>query len=121
MLGDIPAIRISGDSPMIPTPAFWVLQIFPVISHGQGQLLCDQPLIHQVQSKLIRHFAHDQPGLGKGIRLLQYLAGADAVELRFVSLDVCNGAGLPAPGMVNQQLRIDPKELIQHFLVVVIR
>ena len=112
MLWDLPPIRISGDGPMIPPPAFRVLQVFTVISHGQCQLLRHQPLIHQVQSKLVRHFAHNQSGLGKGIRLLQHLAGAEAVELRFVSLDVRNGAGLPAPGMIDQQLRIDPKELV---------
>ncbi|MPN20901.1 hypothetical protein SDC9_168280 [bioreactor metagenome] len=45
------------------------------------------------------------------------MTGADAVGFRPVRLDIRYGAGLPAPGMVNKQLGIDPEQLVKSFLV----
>ena len=49
---------------------------------------------------------------------MQHLPGTDAVGLRLVGFNVRNGARLPTPGVVDEQLRIHAKELIQHFIVL---
>ena len=46
-----------------------IFQAFPVIAQGQGQLLGNQALGHQIHGHLVRHFPHHQPGLFEGIGL----------------------------------------------------
>ena len=43
--------------------------------------------------------------------------GGQAFIFGFVGLDVRNGAALPAPGVVDEQLRVHPEELIKAVLV----
>ena len=89
-----------------------------VVAHSQYHLICFKALAHQIQYQLLRHFPDNQLSLFKGIGARQHLSLAQAVCRRPVSLDVLEPAGLPAPGMVDQQLRIDPEHLVELFFVV---
>ena len=92
----------------------------PVIAHHQHHLIRHHTLLGQIQGQLIRHLPDDQAPLLIGIGPLQNLTGADAVGAGAVGLDIPDGAGLPAPGVVDEQLGIDPKNGIQQLLVVII-
>ena len=56
-----------------------------------------------------------------GIRILQHLTGAEAAIFQTVGVDVGDGAGLWAPGVVDQQFCVDTKDLVEQILIVVIR
>ena len=120
-LGDLPAVAVRGYGPPVPGGAAGVVQVLPVIAHGEDQLVGHQPLVHQLQGQGVRHLPHHQPGLVKVIGALKHLAGDDALVLRLVCLHVRDGAGFPAPGVVDQDLRVHPEQLVQQFLVVVVR
>ena len=47
------------------------------------------------------------------------LPGTDTVRLRPIGFYVGDSAGLPAPGVVDQQLGVDAKQLIEQRLVIV--
>ena len=66
-------------------------------------------------------FPHHQFGLVIGIRILQHLTGAEAAIFQTVGVDVGDGAGLWAPGVVDQQFCVDTKDLVEQILIVVIR
>ena len=51
---------------------------------------------------------------------LEDLSGDNALVLRLVGLHIRNGAGLPAPGMINEPLCIDPKQLIEQLFIPII-
>ena len=48
---------------------------------------------------------------------MQYLTGAEAVGAGTVRLDCLNGRRLPAPRMVDEQLRILAEQLVKQVLV----
>ena len=52
---------------------------------------------------------------------MQDLSCADTLRFRLIRFNVGDGTGLPAPGMVDEQLRIDAEKLVKQFLVVIIR
>ena len=107
MLGDLPPVAVGGNRAMVGRIAGGVDQIFPVVAHGQHQLVGHQVFVHQVQRQLVSHFPHDEPCLVGGRSAVQYLAAAAAVGGGLVGLDVRNGAGFPAPGVVDEQLGVD--------------
>ena len=53
------------------------------------------------------------------LRGLKDLPGTDTVRLRPIGFYVGDPAGLPAPGVVDQQLGVDAKQLIEQRLVIV--
>ena len=53
------------------------------------------------------------------LRGLKDLPGTDTVRLRPIDFYVGDPAGLPAPGVVDQQLGVDAKQLIEQRLVIV--
>ena len=107
VLGDGAAIAVRLDLAPVALPAAGVRQVLDVIAHRQRQLVRHQPLVHQVQCQLVRHFPDHKPGFLIRVGALQDLPRADAFGLRFICLDIGDGTGLPAPGMVNQKLRVD--------------
>ena len=120
MLGDAPSVAVSGHRAVVVLTAAWVVQVLPVIAHSEHQLVGHQPLVYQIQRQGIRHLPYHQTGLVKVIGALKHLAGDDALVLRLVRLHVRDGAGLPAPGVVDQNLRVDPEQLVEQLLIVVI-
>jgi len=85
-------------------------QTLNVIADREHDLIRHKPLVHQIQHQAVGHLPDDHAGLVEGIGLLQDLPDADAVVLRPEGLDVPDLTGLPAPGVVDQQLRVHTKE-----------
>ena len=112
VLGNLPPVAVGGDLPVVGLRPCGVRQILDVIAHGQHNLIRQQPLVHQIQHQGIRHLPGHQLGLLKIVGVLQHLAGADGIGFGPVGLDVRHGAAFPAPGVVNQQLRVDAEEFV---------
>ena len=74
-------------------------------------------LIHQLQRQRVGHFLHDQKRLLEGIRTGKHLSGAEAAAFRLVGLNVGDGAGLPAPRVVDEQLGVHAEQVVEHVLV----
>ena len=118
---DFSPIAVGGNLPVIIFPQGRFFQVVDIIANGKDHLVGNQPFVHQIQNQKIRHLLHHQPGLSKHIGTLEHLAGADAVVLRFVGLDIRDGTGLPSPGVVDQKFRVDAKEIIEEIFIVIIR
>ena len=73
---------------------------------------------HEIEHQLVGHLTGDQFSFVKFIRLLQNLTVTDAVVLRFVCLDLRDSDRLPAPGMVDQQFRIDTEGPVKNILAL---
>ena len=112
VFGDRPAIVVSGDGTVIVFPDIWVFQILNVISNRQNELVSHLPFIYQVEGQHICHFPYYESCFLPRVGRLQNLPGGDAVGAGLVRLDLVDGTRLPAPGMVDQQLRVDAKEFI---------
>ena len=95
-----------------------VRQIFNVIADCQHDLVRHEALFHQLQRELIRHFPQNKPGLCRLIGAAQHLPGAQAVLGRAVGLDGRDGAGLPAPRVVDEQLRILAEQAVEQLLIL---
>ena len=118
VLGDPAAVVIGGDLPLVAGGSCGVGEVLDIVAHGEDDLVGHKALIHQIQGEEIRHLADDQAGLLVGVGVLQHLTRGDAVGLGLVGLDIGNGAGLPAPGMVDEQLGVDTEELIEEGFVM---
>ena len=103
---DPAAIVIPHNLPVIPFSPLGILQILDVIAHRDNKLVGDQPLFHQIQREEVRHFPEHQPRLVRLIGLMQHLSRSQAVVLRPVCFDRRDGAGLPAPRVVDEKFRI---------------
>ena len=75
-------------------------------------------LFHKIQCQGVCHLTDHQPGFLKVIGTLEHLAGDDAFVFRLIGLDIGNGAGFPAPSVVDQKFRVDTKQPVQQLLVV---
>ena len=93
-------------------------QVPLVVDHGQYHLVRHKTLFDQVQGRGVRHLQHHDPGFFKFIGTLQDLSGAEGPVLRSVGLDIINRAGLPAPGMVYEKLRVDPEQFVEQILIL---
>ena len=118
MLGNLPAIAVYDHFPMIGGTSPRIQKVFNIIAHCYHQLIRCQPLFHQVKAQAVCHFLNDNPRLGSIIGTLQHLAVADAIAARLIGLYIRNTARLPAPGMVNEQLRIFAKKPIKQILIL---
>ncbi len=120
MLWDLPAVVVGGDRPLVFFPSGRITQVLDVITDGQRELVGHQPFFHQIQGQRVRHLPDDDPGLLRGVGAGEHLARAQAFDAGLVGADLRDGAGLPAPGVVDEQLGVDPEELVEQILVVVV-
>ena len=88
-----------------------------VVVQGQDHLFRYDLFPHQVQHQRFRHLPDDQLRLVRGIGLHEHLSGADAVRFRFVGLDVRHSCRFPAPGVIDEKLRVDAQGVVQRVLV----
>ena len=116
--GDPDAPASILDRSLIRTAVFGKVAL--IITHMQDDLICQTVLSYKVQGQGFRHFLNYDSRLFKSVWPHQDLAGSDAAGFRNKALDFPHGAGLPAPGMVDQQLRVDPEQLIEQVLIMVI-
>ena len=115
VLGDLPAVAVRHGLTVIAAAG----RVLDVIAHRQRELVSDQALFQEVQGDGLRHLPNDPSGLLVIIGALQNLAGADTVGLRPVRLDVLHPAGLPAPGVVDEELGVDAEHPVEQLLAVV--
>ena len=73
-----------------------------------GKILADK-----IQCQIICHLFYHQAGLIPLIWTRQYLAGSHTIGLRTVAFNIFHPAWFITPGMIDQQLSIDSKQLIQ--------
>ncbi len=118
MFRHLPAVKISFHLSAVLLPYCGIFQICPVKADCQSNLVRHKPFFQQSKSKHICHLFYNQLRLFVFIRALQHLPGTYAVVARLIRFHVCNRAGLPTPGMVNEELRIHPEQLIKQFFIV---
>lgn len=111
MLGILSSIVIHGHRAGILLSSV-ASEALPVVSDIQYDLLCYQPLPDQIQHQQFGHLADDQAALIEIIRAVQNLSGRNTVRGRSVLLDDVYRYGLPAPGMVDNQLCVDAENLV---------
>ena len=73
--------------------------------------------LRHLERKRFSHLLDDRLRLFETVRAHQHLPLAQAFLFRLIVLDVGHGRRLLAPGMVHQQLRIDPEFLDKHVLI----
>ena len=116
LLGHLPPIGVGFNPAAILRPPRRIGQVFNVIADGQHHLVGDKPLVHQIQHEQIRHLADDEPRLLRLVRAMQHLSGADAVRARPIRLDRLDGRRLPAPCVVDEQLRVFAEQPVEQIL-----
>src|SRR5699024_8417792 len=86
-----------------------LVAVFPVVADVQSQAIGDKAFVHQLVDQAVRHFLNNQPRFFLIVGAGQHLALADAVRLGAVGVDLLHAAGLDAPGVVDQNLRVHPE------------
>ena len=76
-----------------------------------------EPLRKKFQRHALGHFTDNDPPLIKMIAPGQNLPAADAFCMGAVGADIGDGGGLPAPGVIDEQLRIHAEGPVEHILV----
>ena len=117
-LRDRPPVRVGRDRAVIGPAQLRPGQALAVVADAQHELVGHEPLSHQIQCQRVGHLQQHEPGLVKDIRLLQHLPGAEAVRLRAVGLDIGDRARLPAPRVVDQQLRLHAEHPVEQIFVI---
>ena len=59
VLGNFPAIEVSGNLAMILGADSRIRQILNIISYGHDDLICDNTFLHHIEDMLIDHFPYD--------------------------------------------------------------
>ena len=113
----LPSVVILHDFAVILSPAFRVGQVLNVVANRDNELVGDKAFVNQVHREKVCHFPENEPRFVCLIRLVQHLSRSQAVAFRFVRLDSFNRARLPAPCVVNQQLRILAEELVKQVFI----
>ena len=113
----LPPVVILHDCAAILPPAFRVGQVLNVIANRDNELVGDKAFVNQVHREKVCHFPENEPRFVCLIRLVQHLSRSQAVAFRLVRLDCLHCARLPAPSMINQQLRILAEELVKQILI----
>ena len=67
---------------------------------------------------MLGHLAHHEARFLEGVGAMQHLSRAEGAGLGTIGLDVGYGAGLPAPGMVYEQLGIHPEQVVEQVFVL---
>ena len=119
MLRDCTPIAVPGRVRLILGAKRRIPEIFDVIADRQHQLIRHKPLVYEFQNQQVGHLPHHQFCFVKGVGTLQHLTGTDAVRAGPIRLDVGNRAGLPAPRVVNEQFRVDSKQMVQQVFVMI--
>ena len=76
-----------------------------------------KPCSTKSKEECIRHFPKDNFCLLCLIGTLQDLPGTETICAWLIGFDRRNGTGFPSPGVVDEQLCIFPKEMIEQFLI----
>ena len=119
VLRDLPSVAVDFDFAVKLFCSVGVGKVFNVIPHRQCQLVGNQPLAHQIQGQGVCHLPDHQPGFGKVVWALENLPGDDALILWPVGFHIGQGAGLPAPCVIDEQFGVDPEQLVEQVFVVV--
>ena len=117
VLGLQAPIAVADNLALVLRAALCVLDILNVVADRDHELACDEVFAKQVHRQRVGHLTQDYPRLVCGVRLVKHLARAKAVTAGLVRLDSFDGAGLVAPGMVNEQFGVLAKELEKEVLV----
>ena len=88
-----------------------------VVAYNQHDLVRHELLAQKIERKPFRHLPQDQLGLFKRVGILQDLPGPGAAGLGLIGFDISQRAGLIAPGVVNQKLRVHAEQTVQHRLI----
>ena len=95
-----------------------IFQTFSVVVDRYYELAGNKTSRHQFQRHSLRHFPYYHTCFLEGVGRLEHLSAAEGVCCRSVCLYRFYGTRLPSPGVVDEQFRINAKELVQQFLVV---
>ena len=95
-------------------------QTFDIVADCHNHLIRDKSFLHKIKHKCLRHLPNHDTCLLECIRGLQHLPGTDAVALRPVRFNLRDRTRLIAPRVIDQQLCIDTKQLIQKVFIIVI-
>ena len=93
------------------------LQTFVIIRDPPAEAVGDQRFPVETRTERIDHLAKDQAGLLVRIRTGQHLPYGEAVRIAPVAFDILHPDGLDAPGVIDQDLSVDPESLIKEFLI----
>ena len=103
---------------MIDLAYLWAGEILCIIADSQHQLVCHQSLGYQVECHAFCHLLYHHTGFLEIVGLLQHLSATEGVRLWSVGLHRLHRAGLPAPGMVYEQLCIHTEKTIEQFFIL---
>ena len=117
VLRDLSAIMIRNDLAAVSFSPRRIRQIFHIITYCYDDLIRHQMLFHQIKNQGIRHLPHDKPCLISFICTLQDLTRTEAALFRLVCLHILHRAGLPAPCMIDQKLRVFSEKMIQQLFI----
>ena len=114
-------MRLLGDLASVPVcvhrAAVFRSEARCIVAHREHHLIGDKSFFHKLKDQPIRHFPDDDPGVVESIRLGEHLPNAHAVGLWAIGLDLFDRAGLPAPGVIDQQLGVDAEKPVEKPLV----
>ena len=83
----------------------------------EGDGAGDQILFHQIQTQQIHHFLDDETPFVERVVAVQHLSAGETVGVRAVSLDIRDSDWFPAPGVVDQKLRVYSEQVIQEVFI----
>ena len=109
-----PAVEIRRYPPVIIRHLF---QALPVIRHPPGENTSRHMLLIHVGTKHVDHLEKDVSRFLIFIRPREHLPVGQAVGIGMVSLNILHRDGLPAPGMVDQDLPVDTEGAVKPFLI----
>ena len=118
LLRDFSSVAVGFDFAVVSGLPDRIGQILNVVTDGENHLIGDKTLLHQIQNELVRHFADDKSGFVCFVGTLQDLTGAKAAGAWAIGLDCCNGGGLPAPCVIDEELRIFAKKRIKQIFIL---
>jgi len=110
MLGNLSPVAVRHNLSAIVCIKCRICNIFNVITDGKHKLIRHKTPFHQIQRQRIRHLLHHQPRALRVVGAMQYLPRTYAVHLRSVRLNLFHRHRLPAPCMIDEQLRIDAEQ-----------
>ena len=88
-------------------------QALTVVADVQHNLFGDGVLPYQIEHQQLGHLLDDQPPLVKIVGTVQHLPGGQAGRGGPVLLDDLHRHRLPAPGVIDDQLRVDTEGLVE--------
>src|SRR5699024_2661878 len=95
-----------------------LVAVFPVVADVQGQAVGNKALVHQLVDQGVGHLLDDEPCFFVVAGAGQHLPFTDAVRFGLVGVDLLHAAGLDAPGVFDENLRIHPELPVEYIFVV---